>query len=356
MRFFRLILMLAATGALEAGSPRLAEQIRSEHHHAMQRWATQLRVAASPEEQLRVWEQRPDANEFGARMWTELRESLREEWILPYASWLLETAPHFASQKREAVSKRTVEEEIRRALDVVHFAKPGAGRLCLSLTALPNSRSLKVVTKVQEKNPVEVEQGQAAMARALLLRHLGDDPQVMRERLTHLRTAIIKAADAEVGDVTVAKLAGDELYAIKNLAKGRVAPDVAGRDVAGTALKLSDYRGKVVVLVFWSANMPDAARAVDILKKLRTNSADKEVALLGVTTDNEQVLRQLKANGTIPWRNFADADGTITKQFRVRNRPLVYVLDREGVIQFIGSPGSFVDLAVEALVAEKPGG
>ncbi len=42
-----------------------------------------------------------------------------------------------------------------------------------------------------------------------------------------------------------------ELYALRHLAVGKVAPDIVGWDVDGVAFKLSDYRGKVVVLDFW---------------------------------------------------------------------------------------------------------
>jgi hypothetical protein len=36
------------------------------------------------------------------------------------------------------------------------------------------------------------------------------------------------------------------------LAKGQMAPDIDGPDVDGHRLRLSDYRGKVVVLDFWA--------------------------------------------------------------------------------------------------------
>jgi cytochrome oxidase Cu insertion factor (SCO1/SenC/PrrC family) len=35
------------------------------------------------------------------------------------------------------------------------------------------------------------------------------------------------------------------------LAVGKVAPDIVGEDIDGKEFKLSDYRGKVVVLDFW---------------------------------------------------------------------------------------------------------
>jgi peroxiredoxin len=351
MRLIPALMLLVATTVVEAGSQRLAQQIQEEYDRAMQRWATQLRVAGTPEEQLRVWEQRPDADDYGARVWMELRDSLRQPWVLPHAGWLLETAPVFASEKRGAVTNLTPEAEIIRALDLIHFRNPGAGRLCLSLTLMTNPATLAVVQKVQNENPDEKEQGQAAMAHALLLRHLGDDPKVMGQRLTQLRTAIIKAADVKVSDVTVAKLAEDELYAIRNLSWGSVAPDIAGRDAAGIPFKLSDYRGKVVVLVFWSSGMRDARKSVDLIKEMQAGVTGKDVEVIGVSSDQLQVLRQLKANGTIAWRNFSDEDSAITNSYRAQKRPLVYVLDREGVIQFIGAPGTFVALAVEALLA-----
>lgn len=37
----------------------------------------------------------------------------------------------------------------------------------------------------------------------------------------------------------------------KDLEIGKVAPEIQGKDVDGKSFKLSDYRGKVVVLDFW---------------------------------------------------------------------------------------------------------
>jgi hypothetical protein len=40
-------------------------------------------------------------------------------------------------------------------------------------------------------------------------------------------------------------------HAPEALAVGKVAPDIVGEDIDGKEFKLSDYRGKVVVLDFW---------------------------------------------------------------------------------------------------------
>jgi hypothetical protein len=50
---------------------------------------------------------------------------------------------------------------------------------------------------------------------------------------------------------TVGKKAAEELFQIRNLAVGKEAPDIEGEDQNGVRFKLSDYRGRVVLLDFW---------------------------------------------------------------------------------------------------------
>ncbi len=107
----------------------------------------------------------------------------------------------------------------------------------------------------------------------MILKTLGDDPELMRKRLTYLRKAIIQSSDVNLGGTTVAKLAEDELYIIRFLTKGRVAPDLSGTDSAGRPLKLSDHKGKVIVLLFWGSTMPGCRKGgVKSPRQWRKNS------------------------------------------------------------------------------------
>jgi hypothetical protein len=54
------------------------------------------------------------------------------------------------------------------------------------------------------------------------------------------------------GGETVAETAEPELFGIRHLSVGKLAPDIEGADQDGVKFKLSDYRGKVVLLDFWS--------------------------------------------------------------------------------------------------------
>ncbi len=56
----------------------------------------------------------------------------------------------------------------------------------------------------------------------------------------------LKPAGRMLGDA-----AKGDLYEMRNLAVGKVAPDIEGADLNGVHFKLSNYRGKVVMLGFW---------------------------------------------------------------------------------------------------------
>jgi AhpC/TSA family len=69
--------------------------------------------------------------------------------------------------------------------------------------------------------------------------------------------AAFELADAKYGDVkvpygtTVADRVKTDLYEIRFLSVGKTAPDIEGDDQDGHRFKLSDYRGKIVLLYFW---------------------------------------------------------------------------------------------------------
>ncbi|MDG2488024.1 MAG: redoxin domain-containing protein [Roseibacillus sp.] len=333
-----------------AGTSEGALRIRNAYEKALEEWAGKLAIA-QPEEQLNVWENRPASSNHGALMWNEIRGSLDKEWAIDYCVWFLERAPVYAVGREEgsAVSRAG---QIVEALRAVHYRSSRVGMLCLALTSQSDPAIMKVVEKVEGENPSEEVQGQASLAIAMMLKGLGDDPEVMEKRIAHLRSAIIKAHEVEVGDTSVSKLAMDEIFIIQNLTKGRTAPDAIGRDSSGEPFKLSMLKGKVTVVAFWHTRMREAERGLSLLRKLHEQHSQRGMNLIGVTSDSRAVLRGLRANNTIPWRNLNDEDGRIHSQFRVRDLPIVYVLDAERKIRYIGGPGSFVDLTVEGMLAK----
>jgi cytochrome oxidase Cu insertion factor (SCO1/SenC/PrrC family) len=80
-----------------------------------------------------------------------------------------------------------------------------------------------------------------------------DDAKVIGEVEAAFERAAEKYGDVKLsGGDTVAERAKAELFEVRHLRVGKQAPDIEGEDQDGKRFKLSDYRGKVVLLDFWS--------------------------------------------------------------------------------------------------------
>jgi peroxiredoxin len=237
---------------------------------------------------------------------------------------------------------------------------------------LPAAESL--IRAVLERNPRPVERGMAchALARYVMyqsrmLRRLRGNPARIEdveqtrgkgavtrllhekdvERLDQEAAAVLERVIAEYGKVpfegrTLADVARGELHELRHLTVGKVATEVEGKDINGKAFKLSDYRGKVVVLTF-SGNWCGPCRAEypnerELVKRLR----DKPFVLLSVNTDErKETLQESIDSGEITWRCWVDGgtDGPITTAWGVNSFPTFYIIDQRGVIRHKGGRG-----------------
>lgn len=82
-------------------------------------------------------------------------------------------------------------------------------------------------------------------------------PDARRERLRKeakeaLRTVVSTYADVDVGDRKAGDMVGGTLFELEHLGVGLPVPDLEGEDLEAATFKLSDYRGKVVLLDFWA--------------------------------------------------------------------------------------------------------
>jgi len=149
---------------------------------------------------------------------------------------------------------------------------------------------------------------------------------------------------------------------IEGLNKDDRAPDIEGEDGDGRPLKLSDYRGKVVLLDFWGDWCPHCRAMISHERKLVKRLEGKPFVLLGVNSDvKRDDFRKVQIDKHISWRSWWDGrDGPIADQYNVRGWPMLYLLDERGVIRWIskGRPKeSALDKAIDELLKEleEPG-
>lgn len=144
--------------------------------------------------------------------------------------------------------------------------------------------------------------------------------------------ARIQKRKSTLGAVAKAKL--DEIY---NLAIGENAPEIEQEGVDGKAFKLSDYHGKVVLLIFWATWCGPCMSEIPFERELAEKFKSSPFQVIGVNCDEDrQKAAEVMKAERITWPNFYDgAPGTghITDDYHIRGFPSIFLIDHKGVIR-----------------------
>jgi peroxiredoxin len=153
----------------------------------------------------------------------------------------------------------------------------------------------------------------------------------------------------------LAERAKTSLYEIANLRVGKAAPDIDAEDLDGKRFKLSEHRGKVVVLVFWASWCAPCMAEVPHEREMVSRMEDRPFVLIGVNGDaTKEEAKKAIDRTKINWRSFRNGgpEGRITKAWNVHSWPTLYVLDAKGVIRAKGISDKRLDVEVERLTKE----
>jgi len=112
------------------------------------------------------------------------------------------------------------------------------------------------------------------------------------------------------------------------------APDFALKDVNGQTVRLSDYRGKVVLLDFWATWCGPCQIEIPWFMDLERRNKDKGFAVLGVSMDDEgwEVVKPFLAQLGVNYRVVIGNDETSQLYGGVDALPTTFLIDRAGKI------------------------
>ena len=129
----------------------------------------------------------------------------------------------------------------------------------------------------------------------------------------------------------------DAEYAVDLLKPGVQAPDFTLNDINGNPVKLSSFRGRQVVLVFWASWCPDCRAEVPQLKALQAQANPEKVAFVSVSFDRTLEALQTYVNENyLPGVQLFDPAGKkeskVAADFGVKWIPSLYLLDKDGKV------------------------
>lgn len=145
----------------------------------------------------------------------------------------------------------------------------------------------------------------------------------------------------------------DTKYAVELLKPKATAPDFALPSLDGKTVKLSDFRGKIVVIDFWASWCSDCRKDAPAVVEMHREYKDKGVVFLGVSfdTNRESWANAVKKYGIdyVQVSNLQKWKETeVSKAYHVNWIPSMYVIDAEGKVLL----GTVVSSKVKALLGQ----
>jgi len=156
---------------------------------------------------------------------------------------------------------------------------------------------------------------------AVLVRHDGTIGSPLAQGADAIRALIATTASSNAAAVAQRPPAGLKI--------GEAAPDFSLPDLVGKTVKLSDFRGKPTVVLFWRPSCGFCARMLPDLKAWEENARNGAPKLLVVSTDN---IADNKAMGLRSRIVLDNAGMSVGRQFGANGTPMAVLIDAEGKI------------------------
>ncbi len=135
--------------------------------------------------------------------------------------------------------------------------------------------------------------------------------------------------------IALPALAANTTGAITPLQQRANAPDFTLTDVDGKIHRLSDYRGKVVIVNFWATWCPPCREEMPSMQKAWETLREKDVVMLAINIgENEDTIFQFIANYPVDFPLLMDLDSTVIGNWPVKGLPTTFIVDTQGRLAY----------------------
>lgn len=146
-----------------------------------------------------------------------------------------------------------------------------------------------------------------------------------------LTVAIVQAMDKKPQPNTTKNT--DTASAQSNgLQVGSKAPDFVLTTLTGEKVKLSDFKGKKVMLNFWATWCPPCKAEMPEMEQFYKQK-DNDLVLLAVNIDPQNDVKGFATKDGITFPILLDKDGSVNNLYQILSIPTTYFIDRNGIIK-----------------------
>ena len=104
-------------------------------------------------------------------------------------------------------------------------------------------------------------------------------------------------------------------------------------DLNGRPVRISDYRGRIVFLNFWTTWCFDCRIEMPAMEKLHQQFKNKDFAMVAINLQESiSPVKQFFKDYKLTFTALLDSDGEVGAHFRITAIPTTFILDKEGII------------------------
>jgi peroxiredoxin len=136
---------------------------------------------------------------------------------------------------------------------------------------------------------------------------------------------------------------------------GRDAPDMEVRDIDGRTMRLSDARGKLVLVDVWATWCEPCLAELPKLVALEATYRERGLVIVGISLDDDaEALRAFVKDRAIPWRQLHQGScADLIESLRVNNLPARYIVDANGKFERLDLRGDALEKYIAGSFAAK---
>ena len=128
---------------------------------------------------------------------------------------------------------------------------------------------------------------------------------------------------------------------------------IEGKTIAGEAISLASYQGKVVLVDFWGTWCGPCVAAMPKLTELHEKYNAKEFEILGVAADDSDSLKEFLDKNPLAWKNVTDAESELAMKYSIEAYPTTLLVDKQGKHVATNLHGATLEKAIDMLLEGK---